>query len=113
MRILSFKLLAKQLSNKGNSNPAITVKVRKGSGKEVTHVAENDKPSKTLKAGKRTYFFDVKETKDGKPYLTITESWFKGEDDQEATRNTLMVFPENAKDFAFAATEMLARITQE
>lgn len=27
-----------------------------------------------MKAGKRTYFFDVKETKAGEKYLTITES---------------------------------------
>lgn len=30
--------------------------------------------SKAVKAGKRTYFFDVKETKMGEKYLTITES---------------------------------------
>lgn len=30
--------------------------------------------SKAVKAGKRTYFFDVKETKQGERYITITES---------------------------------------
>lgn len=30
--------------------------------------------SKTVRAGKRTYFFDVKSTKKGDYYLTITES---------------------------------------
>ncbi len=30
--------------------------------------------SKSVRAGKRTYFFDVKETKSGEQYLTITES---------------------------------------
>lgn len=30
--------------------------------------------SKAVKAGKRTYFFDVKSTKKGDYYLTITES---------------------------------------
>ena len=35
--------------------------------------------SKTVKAGSRTYFFDLRETKEGQPYLTITESRFKGE----------------------------------
>ncbi len=30
--------------------------------------------SKAVKAGKRTYFFDVKATKSGQHYLTITES---------------------------------------
>lgn len=38
--------------------------------------------SKAVKAGKRTYFFDVKETKQGEKYLTITESKrkFNGDD---------------------------------
>jgi len=30
--------------------------------------------SKSLRAGKRTYFFDLKEIETDKPYLTITES---------------------------------------
>lgn len=30
--------------------------------------------SQAVKAGKRTYFFDVKETKQGERYITITES---------------------------------------
>ena len=30
--------------------------------------------SQTMRAGKRTYFFDVKETRDKENYLTITES---------------------------------------
>lgn len=35
---------------------------------------ENDIFTKILKAGRRTYFFDVRETKAGDYYLTITES---------------------------------------
>lgn len=35
---------------------------------------ENEIFSKILRAGKRTYFFDVRETKAGDYYLTITES---------------------------------------
>ena len=30
--------------------------------------------SEVVRAGKRTYFFDVKTTRNGQPYLTITES---------------------------------------
>lgn len=30
--------------------------------------------SKSVRAGKRTYFFDIKETRNGDYYLTITES---------------------------------------
>jgi hypothetical protein len=35
---------------------------------------ENEIFTKVLKAGRRTYFFDVRETKAGDYYLTITES---------------------------------------
>jgi hypothetical protein len=41
--------------------------VRRGR-KEVVKMVERDENSKILKAGSKTYFFDVKETKDGKPY---------------------------------------------
>jgi hypothetical protein len=35
---------------------------------------QSDLYSKSVRAGKRTYFFDVKSTKGGDYYLTITES---------------------------------------
>jgi hypothetical protein len=38
--------------------------------------------SKTVRAGKRTYFFDVKATKTDEQYLTITESKKKFSNDQ-------------------------------
>lgn len=34
----------------------------------------NEVYSRTLRAGNRTYFFDVKKTRSGEHYLTITES---------------------------------------
>ena len=40
------------------------------------------KGSKTIKAGATTYFLDIKHTRDSKPYLVITESRFKGEDQE-------------------------------
>lgn len=38
--------------------------------------------AKSIRAGKRTYFFDVKETRQGEYYLTLTESKrrFNGDD---------------------------------
>ena len=38
----------------------------------------NEIYSKSVRAGKRTYFFDVKSTRSGDHYLTITESKKKG-----------------------------------
>ena len=75
---------------------------------------EKGKQSKILKAGKKTYFFDIKETKDGKPYLMITESWFKTDkEDEEPERKSIIVFPEQAQDFAFTTTVMLAKIVKD
>jgi len=75
---------------------------------------EQQELSKTLKAGKKTYFFDIKETKDGKPYLMITESWFKTDkQDEEPERNNIIVFPDQAQDFAFITTVMLAKIVKD
>lgn len=41
---------------------------------ELTNKSNADIYSSVIKAGKRTYFFDVKQTKMGEKYLTITES---------------------------------------
>ncbi len=82
--------------------------VRRGR-KGVKTMVERDERSKTLKAGSRTYFFDVKETQEGKPYLVITESRFKG-DGEERERNTVVVFPESAEEFAAAVAEMVENL---
>ena len=39
--------------------------------------------SKAVKAGKRTYFFDVKSTKNDEKYITITESKRRFDEDQQ------------------------------
>ena len=59
-----------------------------------------NKPLKSsmVRAGKRTFFFDIKVTSDRKKYLKITESTFQGEG-KERKYNSLLVFPENAQDF--------------
>ncbi len=52
----------------------VALKKRKGVG-SMSGADE----SRTIKAGSKTYFFDIKESKEGRPYLVITESRFKGE----------------------------------
>ena len=71
---------------------------------------EQAQSSRMLKAGKKTYFFDIAATKDGKPYLKITETWFKDDQQKEPDRNNIVVFPEQAKDFALAVVTMLDQI---
>ncbi len=61
--------------------------------------------SKTVKASSRTYFFDVKETKEGKRYLLITESLVKSNQ-----RVQITIFPEDAQNFLAAVQQMISTI---
>lgn len=65
--------------------------------------------SKTVKAGARTYFFDLKKTQDGKPFLVITESQFKGEG-QDRERARIVIFPEQAQEFLVTVQEMVGQL---
>lgn len=70
-----------------------------------------EQKSETVRAGSKTYFIDLKETKDGKPFLVITESRFKGEGD-ERERVSIAVFPEHAEAFLNALQEMVPELEQ-
>ncbi len=63
----------------------------------------------TVKAGARTYFFDLRETKEGKPFMVITESRFKGEG-KKRERVSITVFPEQSEEFGQAVSSMTARL---
>ena len=76
---------------------------------ELEDESAMEQTSQIVKAGARTYFMDLKETRDGKPYLVITESRFKGED-QERERTSITVFPEHAQDFLQALQEMVSHL---
>ena len=84
--------------------------IRRGVGEreEVSDMPENPE-SKIVKAGARTYFFDIKQTKEDKPFLVITESRFKGEG-EERERSSITVFPEQAEEFGQAVSEMTTRL---
>lgn len=56
------------------------------------------KDSSMLRAGKRTFFFDVKLASNNKKYLKITESSFEGEG-KERKYNSFLLWPENIVDF--------------
>ena len=79
--------------------------IRKG----VENMEDKSERSKTLKAGAKTYFFDIKETKEGKPFLVITESRFKGEG-EDRERSAIIVFQENAKEFSSIVYEMAKKL---
>jgi len=79
--------------------------VRKGVRK-----MKNERESMNIKAVGRMYFLDIKETKDGNPYLVITESRSK-KDSEERERSSILVFQENAKEFAEGVASMVSKIS--
>jgi len=54
--------------------------------------------SEKIAAGSRTYFFDVKESRDGTKYLVISESRKGGKEEYE--HNRIMIFQEHIPVFA-------------
>lgn len=84
--------------------------VRRGVGKrEGVSEMPDDADSRTVKAGSKTYFLDIKKTRGNKPYLLITESRFKGEG-EERERVSISIFPENAEEFSEAVSTMTAKL---
>ena len=100
--------LASGLRNLGEHKHPLDIRRGIKKGKEVSDMAEKDE-SRTIKAGSKTYFFDLKETKEGKPFLVITESRFKGEG-KERERASVLVFPESAEEFSQAVGEMTKKL---
>jgi hypothetical protein len=68
--------------------------------------------SKAVRAGKRTYFFDVKSTKGNDYYLTITESKKRFGDDGKFfyEKHKLFLYKEDFEKFAEGLTEVVAHI---
>lgn len=59
--------------------------------------------SKKVKAGKRTYFFDIKPTKSGDYYLTITESKKRlSEEGFVYEKHKIFLYKEDVKKFSEA-----------
>lgn len=65
--------------------------------------------SKVIRAGKRTYFIDVKATRGDDYYLTITESRKRIDKDGYATfsRNQIYLYKEDFKKFAEGLDQMV------
>lgn len=60
--------------------------------------------------GRRTFFFDVRNTKEEKPYLRITESSLKGDQKQ---RNNVMVFSSEVPGFKQALEDAVGFMDQQ
>lgn len=68
--------------------------------------------SKSVRAGKRTYFFDVKSTKGNDYYLTITESKKRFGDEGKFfyEKHKLFLYKEDFEKFAEGLNEAVAHI---
>lgn len=72
--------------------------------------------SKTLKAGKRTYFFDVKETSNGEYYLSLTESkrfFDKADGSFYYKKRSLFLYKENMELFQETLADVLKFIEEK
>lgn len=72
--------------------------------------------SQTLKAGKRTYFFDVKETNSGEYYLSLTESkrfFDKNDGNFYYKKRSLFLYKENMMEFQKNLTDIIKFIEEK
>ncbi|MCY4217562.1 MAG: DUF3276 family protein [Flavobacteriaceae bacterium] len=71
--------------------------------------------SRVFRAGRRTYFFDVKETRAGDYYLTITESkkHYDQDDQPYYRKHKIYLYKEDFKDFDEALNETMKFIIDE
>ncbi len=68
--------------------------------------------SKRVKAGKRTYFFDVRATKSNDYFLTITESTRKF-DDGNYVKSKIFLYKEDFNKFLEALNETVKHVKSE
>lgn len=71
--------------------------------------------SKSVRAGKRTYFFDVKTTKSDEYYLTITESKRRFNNDQGKffyEKHKLFLYREDFEKFVSGLQEVIGYIEE-
>jgi len=81
--------------------------------KDVSEKIENDKPiSKVVRAGKRTYFFDVKTTQRNDFYITITESKKKYNRDGRFIyeKHLVYLYKEDFQAFLEGLTEIIDHV---
>jgi hypothetical protein len=66
--------------------------------------------SKRIRAGKRTYFFDVKATRNNDYYVTITESKRSKYDDGSFVKTKIHLYKEDFNKFTDALNETIGHV---
>ena len=80
----------------------------------MTNDQNNEIYSKAVRAGKRTYFFDVKSTKSNDLYITVTESKkVTSEDGYEYyQKHKIFLYKEDFEKFKEGLEEVLQKIDE-
>lgn len=75
---------------------------------------QNEMYSKVVRAGKRTYFFDIKATKGNDLYITLTESkkTFGDEGDGNYQKHKIFLYKEDFEKFREGLNDVLAKIEE-
>ncbi len=75
---------------------------------------QNEIYSKVVRAGKRTYFFDIKATKGNDLYLTVTESKKTFSEDGEGSyqKHKIFLYKEDFEKFKDGLDDVLNKIEE-
>ena len=86
----------------------------KNDGKELDSKFREEIYSKAIRAGKRTYFFDVKSTRNEEYYLTITESKKRFEQDGQFhfEKHKIFLYKEDFEKFIDGLQEVIDYINE-
>jgi hypothetical protein len=86
----------------------------KNDGKELESKFREEIYSKAVRAGKRTYFFDVKSTRNDEYYLTITESKKRFEQDGQFRfeKHKIFLYREDFEKFTDGLQEVINFINE-
>jgi len=77
---------------------------------EATNHDREEIFSRRIKAGKRTYYFDVKSTKGNDYFIIITESKKNRMDDMTTIKNKIFLYKEDFHKFSDALQETIGFI---
>ena len=82
---------------------------------EIEKNDQGDLYAKSVRAGKRTYFFDVKSTKGGDYYLTITESKKRFADDGKFffEKHKIFLYKEDFNKFLNGLADTIDYVKEE
>ena len=80
--------------------------------KKASNNGNNEIYSNAVRAGKRTYFFDVRETRGNDHYITITESKkiFDDEGNFRYEKHKIFLYKEDFEKFGNAFTEVISEV---